>query len=166
MNLLQESQRKLNLIQNKDRKDIQDTLFFNPIKIDDEYGLQDSDQFEDLKLTEDIIPKTSTILKSADFMVHMLDDTENTQNNSAYSFGDGDKLYQKLDRLIQILIQNCFKKKLKKQSNKLQTQISRKLSKRLSATNEELIFDFQTSSKEIFDPYNSFKIGSIGKTPK
>ena len=92
------------MIQIKDRNGIQDTLFFNPIKFDNKYGLQDSDQFEDF------ITRTSIILKSADFIINILDEIENTQNSSPYFFGDNDKLYFKVDRLIKKLIQNCFKK--------------------------------------------------------
>ena len=149
------------MIQIKDRNGIQDTLFFNPIKFDNEYGLQDSDQFEDF------ITWTSIILKSADLKINILDEIENTQNSSAYFFGYNNKLYYKVERLIKILIQNCFKKKPKKQSNKLHIQISYKLSKRLSATDKKLILNFQISNIDFLYPYSSFKISSIEKkTPK
>ena len=154
------------MISSRDRKDTQDNINFNPIKIEDEFGLLDSEQNEENKEIEDFIPRTSTILKATDFMIHVNNDENSTQNNSAYSLGDGDKLYQKLEGFIKILIKNWFKKKLKKPSSKLQTQLSRKIAKRFSQTNEELIFDFQTPSKEVVDPYNSFKISMVGKTTK
>jgi NLR family CARD domain-containing protein 3 len=75
--------------------------------------------------TEDEFMKQSTIVKGKDFYFPLHHELQNS-DESAYSLGDGDKLYLKLEHLIKILIRNWFKKKMKKMSNKLNHQLSKK----------------------------------------
>ena len=98
----------------------------NYIVIDDKVGEEevlsnyDSDSSEnnfELPNYDFGMMKTSTFVSTKDLNFgrnnkNFLDD------NSAYSLGDNEKLYQKLEKFIKILINNWYKQKLKRMSSK------------------------------------------------
>ena len=153
MKPLLESQRKLSLIINKL------PLINQNIKIEGEFNESKSDISDRSDKYDEFVPRTSTVMKSNEFMIHLNTENSDTQDNSAYSLGDEDKLYQKLDKLIKIFVQNWFKKKTKKPMLKLTAQLTKKILK-LSPMNEDSI-GVQTPSKGSQNPYTSFRLSKM-----
>lgn len=122
---------------------------------------------ENLNPLEDdiMVARASTKVKPLDFKVLFNANADNQEDNSAYSLGDGEKLYQKLEEFIQVLIKNCFKKKMKKLSNKMNNQTIRKTNL-LQIDNESgEIANPSTPTKHLTSPKYDFKRAFTRKIP-
>ena len=107
-----------------------------------------------------IITRRSTIIQPLNFKNLFNKKQESRQDNSVYSLGDGDKLYQKLEKLLQMMIKNCFKRKMKRLSNKQSNQLSLQRAP-LSVVEEDIkiqgVAKPQTPSKNLTAPSNNYR---------
>ena len=76
------------------------------IKIEGEILNDKSDNENESEQYGELIPKSDSTLKSNEYKIHFNTEDSNSKDNSAYSIGDEDKLYLKLEKFIKILIQN------------------------------------------------------------
>jgi hypothetical protein len=107
-----------------------------------------------------ILTRRSTIIQPLNFKNLFSKKQESRQDNSVYSLGDGDKLYQKLEKLLQMMIKNCFKRKMKRLSNKQSNQLSLQRAP-LSVVEEDIkiqgVAKPQTPSKNLTAPANNYR---------
>lgn len=114
---------------------------------------------------ERLVGRASTQVKPLDFKVFFHGNQDSQEDNSAYSLGDGEKLYQKLEEFIKVLIKNCFKKKMKRLSNKMNNQALRK-NNLLQIDNEYgEIANPSTPTKHLTSPKYEFKRAFTRKVP-
>lgn len=143
------------------------------IHIEDEEDKRSQDS-DSSASSADVVPdddllmtRRSTIIQPLNFKNLFSKKQEAKQDDSVYSLGDGDKLYQKLEKLLQMMIKNCFKRKMKRLSNKQSSLLNLQKSP-LSVVEEDNrvqgIAKPQTPSKNLTAPSNIF-MSSLNRNP-
>lgn len=156
------------------KRDRKDTIDFDSdaIKIEnDDFNLLEEDD-ESMKSDNeenmDYMRTTSTKMIPKEYIVHLGERALDViDENSAYSLGDSDKLYQKLEQFIKVLIENWFKKDPKRFNKRLSNTnlVSPNKKTRSSLIENVLNFDPKTPNKNYLRQHSFTNSSGIIKAP-
>lgn len=156
------------------KRDRKDTIDFDSdaIKIEnDDFNLLEEDD-ESMKSDNeenmDYMRTTSTKMIPKEYIVHLGERALDViDENSAYSLGDSDKLYQKLEQFIKVLIENWFKKDPKRFNKRLSNTnlVSPNKKTRSSLIENVLNFDPKTPNKNYLRQHSFTNSSGIIKGP-
>ena len=145
---------------NKERKDTTDNEN-DAIKIEDDLIMIDEND-STVSENEEYSRQTSTKLKPKEYIVHLNSGLDVIEENSAYSLGDWDKLYQKLEKFIKILIENWLRKDGRRISTKNSSNnLMQTVRTRFSVMEDLEARDPKKPRKTLIGRQNSFKMASL-----